>query len=330
MREAIRTAGITHGEVARSTGMDPSKLSKSLAGTRRFRVEEISRIARITGVTTDWLTSGRGVPSPRPVDSHLRGHRPSSVATVGTAGDSVRSTASSPDDQSRVEADESLGSFADVASHDPSIGRWMSKGKRSRRTIVAVAWELYADRGIDNVRTSDIAAATGFTTSAINYHFRTKTALLEAALRYSLEIIAGARDLTDPKDAVAALWHFARIHSGIDTKIRRVWSIWLQSWAVATVDESARLNLRAVYTEWLALLTGVVATGQKQGAVRPGDATRMVKGLAIFIDGLGIARSTRQMAISDAEAFALLGDYLTAHVLTESAHLPTAEGGPSM
>jgi AcrR family transcriptional regulator len=34
---------------------------------------------------------------------------------------------------------------------------WMSKGTRNRVKIIAAAWELYADLGIDKVRTEDVA-----------------------------------------------------------------------------------------------------------------------------------------------------------------------------
>ncbi|MGN6034384.1 helix-turn-helix domain-containing protein [Brevibacterium casei] len=71
VRAAIRRAGINHSEVARSIGLEPSKLSKSLAGTRKFRVEEITRIAELTDVTTDWLTRGQGGGAASAVD-HLR------------------------------------------------------------------------------------------------------------------------------------------------------------------------------------------------------------------------------------------------------------------
>ncbi|WP_241242572.1 TetR/AcrR family transcriptional regulator [Brevibacterium aurantiacum] len=192
----------------------------------------------------------------------------------------------------------------------------MSKGTRNRQKIIAAAWELYADRGIDNVRTEDVANACGLSASAINYHFRTKTQLLQAALRHSLDIIAGARDLHDPADPVAALRHFARIHAGVDDKVRRVWSIWIQSWARAAADEHTRLNLTAVYTEWLDMITGVILAGQRRGTIRMGNTVLMVKSLSIFIDGLGVARSTRQMAVTDDEALRMLEDYLVAHILT--------------
>ncbi len=303
VRRAISSAGINHSEVARKIGIEPSKLSKSLAGTRKFRVEELSRIAALTDVSTDWLTTGRsGGPPRRRIVANFRSEpaegttlKPAAVAT-GTP-----STTGAP-----------------TVTADPAVSdQWLSKGKRNRRRIVAAAWELYADRGIDNVPTGDIAAACGLSVSTVNYHFRTKTQLLEAALRYSLEIIATARDLTAPQDPVAALLHFSWLHAGVDEKVRRVWSIWLQSWARAVVDESSRLNVTAVYTEWLDMIAGVIAAGQKAEVFRTGNTLRMVKSLSIFIDGLGIARATGQLPITDEEALDMLEDYLHAHILQQ-------------
>ena len=97
--------------------------------------------------------------------------------------------------------------------------------------IIAAAWRLYADLGIDKVRTEDVADAAGVSASAVIYHFRTKDQLLQAALRHSLDVIAETRHLNDSSDPIGVLRHFARIHAGVDPKIRRVWSIWLQCWA---------------------------------------------------------------------------------------------------
>lgn len=290
VRTAINDAGINHSEVARQIGIDASKLSKSLAGTRKFRVEEISLIAELTGVTTDWLTTGSSARPPR----------------------------------RRMVAD--LPVPPSDAPEDPSDGpplpatlatEWMSKGTRNRLRIIAAAWRLYADRGIDKVRTEDVADAAGVSASAVNYHFRTKDQLLQAALRHSLDIIAQTRHLNDPADPAAVLRHFARLHAGVDRKIRRVWSIWLQCWARAATDEGARANLTAVYGEWLDMITSVVESGQRSGAIRTGDTSLMVKALAIFIDGLGVARTTEHMPITDDEALAMLENYLVAHVLAD-------------
>ncbi|WP_228278352.1 TetR family transcriptional regulator C-terminal domain-containing protein [Brevibacterium limosum] len=303
VRNAIKDAGINHSEVARRIGLDASKLSKSLAGTRKFRVEEISGISELTGVTTDWLTTGRRAGPPRRV-----------IVTDVPA--QHREVPDVVDDGTRADAHAAGGAAAGPAP----TKEWMSKGTRNRLKIIAAAWWLYADLGIDKVRTEDVADAAGVSASAVNYHFRTKDQLLQAALRYSLDVIAETRHLNDSADPIGVLRHFARIHAGVDPKIRRVWSIWLQCWARAATDESARANLTAVYGEWMDMIMTIIDSGQRTGAIRTGNTALMVKSLSIFIDGLGVARTTEHMPITDDEALTMLENYLAAHVLTGDTH----------
>ncbi|WP_227492675.1 TetR family transcriptional regulator C-terminal domain-containing protein [Brevibacterium sp. CFH 10365] len=303
VRTAIKDAGINHSEVARQIELDASKLSKSLATTRKFRVEEISRIAELTGVTTDWLTTGKTVRPPR--------------RKIGI--DVPADTAAPTSDTQEVAAAHNGGADGGAANGSAPAHEWMSKGTRNRLKIIAATWRLYADLGIDKVRTEDVADAAGVTTSAVNYHFRTKDQLLQSALRHSLDVIAETRHLNDSADPVGVLRHFARIHAGVDPKIRRVWSIWLQCWARAATDESARANLTAVYGEWMDMITTIIDSGQRTGAIRTGNTALMVKSLSIFIDGLGVARTTEHMPITDEEALTMLENYLAAHVLIGDA-----------
>ncbi|WP_367647450.1 TetR family transcriptional regulator C-terminal domain-containing protein [Brevibacterium sp. CT2-23B] len=300
VRTAIRDAGINHSEVARQVGLDASKLSKSLAGTRKFRVEEISHIAELTGVTTDWLTTGRTAQPPR--------------RTI------VSEAAAAHEDEPATHANDApAAADGGETPAPPPTADWMSKGTRNRVKIIAAAWRLYADLGIDKVRTEDVARAASVTISAVNYHFRTKDQLLQSALRYSLDVIAETRHLNDSADPIGVLRHFARIHAGVDPKIRRVWSIWLQCWARAATDESARANLTAVYGEWMDMITTVIDGGQRTGTIRKGNTALMVKSLSIFIDGLGVARTTEHMPITDDEALTMLENYLAAHILNNDA-----------
>ncbi len=297
VRSAIKAAGINHSEVARHIGLDASKLSKSLAGIRKFRVEEISHIAELTDVTTDWLTTGRKTRPPRRdlvSEARPAAAKAAEALTVDSVPDACEETSA------------------------PAVEKpWMSKGTRNRAKIIAAAWELYADRGIDKVRTEDVARASGLTASAVNYHFRAKNQLLQAALRHSLDVIGRTRELNEPSDPVSVLRRFARMHAGVDVRIRRVWSIWMQSWALASTDEDARANLAGVYGEWLEMMTGVVFAGQRDGTIRTGDTALIVKSLSIFIDGLGVARSTEQMPLTDDEALCMLENYLNAHILAD-------------
>lgn len=54
----IEASGLSRGDFARRIGLDDSKLSKSLGGTRRFSSLDLARIAEQYDVTVDWLITG--------------------------------------------------------------------------------------------------------------------------------------------------------------------------------------------------------------------------------------------------------------------------------
>lgn len=58
VRSAIQDSGLAQREVARYIGLDETKLSKALKGTRRFQPDELIQLADAAGVTVNWLLSG--------------------------------------------------------------------------------------------------------------------------------------------------------------------------------------------------------------------------------------------------------------------------------
>ncbi|MFJ9412794.1 TetR family transcriptional regulator C-terminal domain-containing protein [Streptomyces sp. NPDC101227] len=66
VRQVIDRLGCSRREFARRMVMDPSKLSRSLSGTRRFTLAEIVRIADIGGVETGWLLGAPERPAAPP------------------------------------------------------------------------------------------------------------------------------------------------------------------------------------------------------------------------------------------------------------------------
>lgn len=60
IRRVMRAAGHNQREFAELIGLDPTALSKSLHGTRRWRDEELRAVARAGSVPLGYLTTGRG------------------------------------------------------------------------------------------------------------------------------------------------------------------------------------------------------------------------------------------------------------------------------
>lgn len=60
-----------------------------------------------------------------------------------------------------------------------------------RRDLLAAAYALTAERGLEGLRTRDIAARAGVNISTLHYYFGTKEALLVALVEYTSEKFAG-------------------------------------------------------------------------------------------------------------------------------------------
>ncbi len=60
VRHVVARIAPTQREAAERLGLDPTKLSKSLNGVRRFSTDELARMADLSGVSVDWLVHGHG------------------------------------------------------------------------------------------------------------------------------------------------------------------------------------------------------------------------------------------------------------------------------
>ncbi|MFJ7240831.1 TetR family transcriptional regulator C-terminal domain-containing protein [Streptomyces olivaceus] len=76
VREVIVDAGVSQREFARRVVMDPSKLSRSLSGTRRFTAAELARIADEGRVDVGRLLGGRTREQAAAPTAGLEGGRP--------------------------------------------------------------------------------------------------------------------------------------------------------------------------------------------------------------------------------------------------------------
>lgn len=60
VRTVVDRLRLSQGEFAERVGLDKTKMSKSLAGVRRFSSLDLARIAEVGKVTVDWLVTGTG------------------------------------------------------------------------------------------------------------------------------------------------------------------------------------------------------------------------------------------------------------------------------
>lgn len=65
LRAARELAGLSQGQVARMLGLHRPSVSEIEAGRRRVTAAEITRLARIYGVSVDWLTNSEDISAHR-------------------------------------------------------------------------------------------------------------------------------------------------------------------------------------------------------------------------------------------------------------------------
>ena len=133
-----------------------------------------------------------------------------------------------------------------------------------RQQILAIAAELFAEKGFHGVSIAELGAACGFSGPAIYRHFRSKDAVLaEMLVSISDELLTEGRrrvrESEDPVEALRALidWHvtFALEHKPLIVVQDRDWSV-LPLEAREKVRETQRKyvevwvkQLRAIQTE---------------------------------------------------------------------------------
>ncbi|MEW2217240.1 TetR family transcriptional regulator C-terminal domain-containing protein [Streptomyces globisporus] len=257
VRQVIDAAGVSAREFARRIVIDPSKLSRSLNGTRRFTAAELARIADIGGVDVGRLL-GSAAGAAGGVDA---AGRAASGAAV-TASPVCSASASRPPVPS------------------PEGGRPLQ--------IVRETVRLIAERGFHAVRVADIAAACHTSTAAIHYHFPGRDELLEAAVRWCMD-----EDTRRRSDATAGTRHagdelrlLIELQTPRTEQQRRQWCVWLDLWAEAARSTTVgRLHVE-YYRQWRGTVADVIRRGVEQGVFRPVDADGAALAVTALIDGL--------------------------------------------
>lgn len=251
-REAIHRSGFSQRGFADRIGIDPTKLSKSLTGRRRFAPQELAGIAAEAGVTVNWLLNGDD-----------------DAVTVAAA---PRDSAVAP------------------PSTGPADRPLAAKEHNRRLQIIDAAWTLIAEHGFHSVRVAHVARACGTSNAAVHYHFPTLNHLLEDALRYSVKQafdrqVAGLHEIEDIHER---LLNLIELQLPDSERLRLEWSIWMQVWTSAALDPNMREIHADSYRRWHETIARTLSEGHERGVFADFDVEEMTKRLTALIDGMGI------------------------------------------
>ncbi|WP_437279147.1 TetR/AcrR family transcriptional regulator [Sorangium sp. So ce375] len=172
--------------------------------------------------------------------------------------------------------------------HAASAGKTAATelGAARRRDLLEAAYTLIAEKGLEGLRTREIAARAGVNISTLHYYFGTKDALLVAIVEHVADKFGEEqRRPAGQGDAVASL----RAH------IENAWRSFQDNPRLATVlqelslraqrDPAAQSALRAVHEGWNLAVERLVLQGVRGGQLRsdldPRAAARVVTSFII-------------------------------------------------
>src|SRR5205814_2476049 len=179
-----------------------------------------------------------------------------------------------------------------------------ARQEERREAILEAALEVVAERGLSDLRMSDISDRAGMSAGHVLYYFKTKEALLMQALRFIEDRFHAAADD-----------ELAKLPAGPE-RLRRLleldlpggrgdprWALWLEAWTLAPhADDIAEL-ISALDTRWVRRLRHVVREGVDAGEFSCEDVAGFAFRFSALFDGLavrvvtGAKRSSKRSAL---------------------------------
>ena len=163
-----------------------------------------------------------------------------------------------------------------------------ASGADSRRAeLIDAARHVIRRRGFAKATVGEITREAGASVGLLNYHFASRDdvvaeAFAAAAREELLELEQIARRHADPQAQLAA---YLDLEAWAD---RDSWRMWIDAWGEAMHTETLRSTLEEFDRGWRAVLTNVLADGDRQGCWRcpqPDDAAAR---LVAALDGVGL------------------------------------------
>ncbi len=150
------------------------------------------------------------------------------------------------------------------------------------------AAQAIAEKGLEEVRMTDIAERAACTTGMVNYYFTDKEAVLWAALQY-VNSAMGERMLRHihrfPKDLRGAM----ALALPLDPRTRDEWTVWMPFWARAATSARHAEEMTARYVVYIRGITHALSTGIEHGLIDSAiDIEMEAHNLAAHVDGIGL------------------------------------------
>jgi AcrR family transcriptional regulator len=171
-----------------------------------------------------------------------------------------------------------------------AMGQRRRPSEVRRVQILEAAVAVIAERGLSDIRISDIAERAGASPALVVYYFGTKERLLADALTFAEDRFYSqtSRELEDIRDARGRLVRLIELSSQPEDASHD-WLLWLELWARAIRDPEVAARREVLDSRWRESIASIIRDGQSRGEFESSvDADDLALRLAAMIDGLAI------------------------------------------
>src|SRR5579859_5250257 len=153
-----------------------------------------------------------------------------------------------------------------------------------RPQILAAAVELVREKGLSDIRISDVARRAGISPASVVYYFGTKDQLFAAAISEADDAFYDAL-LPELERLAGALERLACLIVRSSTSD---WLLWMDLWVYARRHPDTAPAERRFHRRWRGALADVVRYGAQTGEWRVADVDATAMRLAAITDGLAV------------------------------------------
>lgn len=160
-----------------------------------------------------------------------------------------------------------------------------------RVELITATLQVISARGFERTTVRDIASAAGASVGSVNYYFKSKDELLRAAVaetdaRFRSQVREAVQDEPEYPAKLARVVDLCFPDEAADGPD---WAVFVDFWYRASRQESYRAIFEEAHSEWIALLSQVLADGAADEVFfLSADPTDEALAFASMIDGLAL------------------------------------------